>query len=120
MHSVRRAFLDDPPPKTTGAIVLDRWATAIKRMMACRDRFGEERFIDIRHRDQITDPDAVLRSVYHWLGWTFEDAMSERLAQWRSENPKGRHHADPAVFGLDEQGINATYAPYIARFSSFF
>jgi hypothetical protein len=120
MHNVRKAFLQNPPPQQTGAIVVDRWAEGVRRLMAFRAREGDSRFVDIAHRDEITDPVGVIRNIYARLGWRFDDIMADKVTAWRAANPKGQHTADPAVFGIDTTHVNAAYAPYIKRFGSLF
>lgn len=40
------------------------------------------------------------------------------LANWRQENPKGRHRADPAFFGLDSEVIKGRFESYSRRFGA--
>jgi hypothetical protein len=120
MHNVRKAFLQNPPPEVVGSIVVNRWSTGIRRMMAFRERLGDARFLDIAHRDLIKNPVSEVRKIYDYLGWRFDDSMAELVSAWRLANPKGQHKADPAVFGINQLDVNTCYAPYIKRFASLF
>jgi hypothetical protein len=120
MHTLRCAFLADPVPQKMGPLLIQKWSTAMQRLLDFRDRVGEGRFIDVSHGRQIDDPISVVRTLYDRLGWPYDEAMTARIAGWREANPKGSHNPDPSIFAIDDDALQARFAPYIARFSSQF
>lgn len=118
IYQVHEIFLSGSPPRELGASQLDQWSEAGRRLLRDRDALGAERFFDIYHSEQIGDPEPGLRQLYQWLGWTFSDEFAASLANWRQENPKGRHRADPAFFGLDSEAIKGRFESYSERFGA--
>jgi hypothetical protein len=117
MHGLRNAFLADSVPRLMGPLLVDKWATAMRRMLAFRDRVGEARFIDIAHGAQIADPKSAIRTVYDRLDWRMPADMPAKIEAWRAANPKGNHKAEAAFFAIDADVVEARFAPYTARFS---
>jgi hypothetical protein len=120
MYSLRSVFLLDSLAQKMGPLLTEKWSVAMQRMLAFRDRVGEKRFIDVSHRAQIADPQAVVCTIYQQLRWRYDDAMTGRIASWREDNPQGRHRPDPLLFGIDDKELEASFASYTARFCALF
>jgi hypothetical protein len=115
MHYSRETLLGNAEPASFGPMLVDRWQEAMRRLLAFRDRVGEDRFFDIAHRDQIIDPTPGIRALYASLGWDF-NGMEARISTWRHLHPKGNHRPDPAFFGMNVDDIRRRFAFYHERF----
>ena len=63
------------------------WSTRI----AARARIGEDRFLDVHHRDLIADPDGHGRRVYDFLGLELRPAVEQAVLDWQRANRSGAH-----------------------------
>lgn len=92
---------------------------ALARNAAARARLPAERFIDIDYRDLVADPVGCARRVYDAAGveWTLvaENAMRGWLErQASSRGAKSEHRYALADYGLDDDEVEAAFAPYAA------
>jgi len=84
-----------------------------------RARVGEHRFLDVHHRDLVTDPRATVRRVYEWLGLELSEDMARMIFDWQEAHAMGTggtHRYTPEQFGLSAEQIRADYDFYIRRF----
>lgn len=76
-----------------------------------------ERIIDVRYHDLMTDPIGTLRSVYERIGAEFTDEVRQRVLAYLAAKPKGTHGAHEyslAEFGLDATELRHRFADYQA------
>jgi hypothetical protein len=102
-----------------GQEVSEHLRTGVEQAMAGRERLGEDRFLDVHHRDLVADPFGVLRRIYEFLKLELSPAVEESVAEWHAENRSGSHgthNYTPEQFGLTKSQLRSDYAPYIARF----
>jgi len=114
---VRTAFVTSPEPAELGPTLCRSWAEGVARAMQLRDRIGDERFLDIAHRDQMRDLLATVLRVHAWLGWTVTSSFEDDVMRWREAKPRGVHHPEPADYGIDPDEVAARFAAYTARFA---
>lgn len=87
--------------------------------MAARARLGEDRFIDVHHRDLNRDPIGTLHRVYDGLGLTLTPEYEARVREWVAVNRTGAHgtHRYTAEqFGLTTARLRDEFAFYIDHF----
>lgn len=87
--------------------------------MAARARLGEDRFIDVHHRDLNRDPIGTLHRVYDGLGLTLSPEYEARVREWVAVNRTGAHgtHRYTAEqFGLTTARLRDEFAFYIDHF----
>jgi hypothetical protein len=87
--------------------------------MEQRERLGEERFLDVHHRDLHHDPMGTMQRIYDFVGLELTGAVEASLARWQALNrsgAKGTHRYTPEQFGLTAEQIREAYDPYIRRF----
>ena len=114
-----------PPPAgerdmhRLGREVSEHLRDGMRNTIAARARLGEDRFIDVHHRDLVADPVRTLRRVYAFVGVQWPAAMEQALADWQRRNRPGAHgvHRYTAEqFGLDPARIRDDYGFYLDRF----
>lgn len=95
----------------------------VERMMEARDRLtarlGEDRFLDVHHRDFVTDPFGTLDRIYAFIGREPTAESRDAMTAWHARHRTGAYgaHAYTAErYGLTDDGLRASFAPYIARY----
>ena len=109
-----------PDPEEFGRRHAEHLRIGTERAMAARARIGEERFLDVHHRDFVTDPFGTLEKVYAFLGKELRPQVLALMKEWHVRNRSGAHgsHRYTAEqFGLSAAQIRADFALYIDRFS---
>lgn len=107
--------------------LVDALASAIARSSAAmldhvrRQRaegtIPDERLIDVRYQDLMTDPIGTLRTVYERVGAELNEDVRERVLAYLAAKPRGVHGAHEyslAEFGLDASELRRRYADYQA------
>ena len=111
-------FTDHMDREYIGELNKRTWTTAMDRLIAFRDKPGNDaRFYDIHFRAMHDDPIGEVHGLYDWLGEpvtpAFDDAMN---AFWQQNEERERYEKpDPAVFGIDFDEVRAQFADYLAR-----
>src|SRR5262249_7452604 len=54
-----------------------------------RARLGEDRFLDVHHRELVSDPKGTIRRVYDWLGLDLEPGVAQTIFDWQEANTVG-------------------------------
>ncbi len=82
---LRRAFSDRADPRQIAADWADRWARALDKFLAVRDRAPAEQFLDVDFDAIEEDPLATIERVYDFLGWrvTAEARTRDQCGSWR-------------------------------------
>jgi Sulfotransferase family len=114
-----------PPPDgerdmhRLGREVSNHLRDGMRNTIAARERLGEDRFIDVHHRDLVADAAGTLRRAYDFLGLQWHEALEATLIEWHQRNRPGAHgvHRYTAEqFGLNTAQIHKDYGFYIDRF----
>jgi Sulfotransferase family len=87
--------------------------------MAVRARLGEERFLDVHHRELAASPVGTLRRIYEWLGLEWRAPVERAVLEWQNRNRSGAHgtHRYTAEqFGLSPAQLRSDYDFYIRHF----
>jgi hypothetical protein len=102
-----------------GREVCNHLREGMENAVAARKRLGEDRFIDVHHRDLVADPMGTLRRVYDALGLEISPEFEAALLVWQEANgpgAHGKHHYTPEEFGLTADQVRSDYAFYIEHF----
>jgi hypothetical protein len=114
-----------PPPAgrrdlhVLGAEVSNHLREGMVHAIEERGRLGEERFLDVQHRDLVADPRRTVRRVYEWLGLALEEGVAKAIFDWQERHAMGSggpHRYTPAQFGLSSDQIRSDYDFYIRHF----
>jgi hypothetical protein len=105
--------------RSLGAEVSTHLREGMERAIAERARIGEDRFLDVHHRDLVGDPKGTVRRVYEWLGLDLDPAIAQTIFDWQDAHAVGAggtHRYTAEQFGLSVEQIRADYDFYIRRF----
>lgn len=89
------------------------------RIMDFRDKFGEDRIIDVHYADLVNDPVGETKKLYAKLGdeWTAEAEAG--IQGWVNDNPQdkfGRHEYKLDQFGVTLQQLEPMFERYLSRY----
>ncbi|HMO67743.1 MAG TPA: sulfotransferase [Novosphingobium sp.] len=89
------------------------------RGMDFRDKFGEDKIIDVHYADMMRDPVGMTRALYAKLGdeWTAEAEAG--IQAWVDDNPQdkfGVHEYKLAQFGLSKESLAPHFERYLSRY----
>jgi hypothetical protein len=102
-----------------GQEVCDHLRIGMEHAIAERARIGEDRFLDVHHRELVDDPQGSVRRIYSWLGLELSPDVEESIVDWQEAHrvgAGGTHRYTPEQFGLTAKQIRSDYDFYIERF----
>jgi hypothetical protein len=105
--------------KRLGREVCEHLRIGMENAIAARARLGEERFLDVHHRELNEDPMGTLARVYAFLGLELRPQVGQALRDWQQANRSGAHgtHRYTAEqFGLSTAQLRSDYDFYIRHF----
>jgi hypothetical protein len=117
---LRRAFSDSANPESIAADWTERWAQALRKFLAIRDRSAPEQFLDLGYDDIENSPLETVERVYGFLGRRLGDAARTAMSRFLDANPKnkhGVHRYSLAEYGLDREAEMRRFGDYCARFN---
>ena len=80
---------------------------------------GEERFLDVHHRQFVADPWGTVDRIYAFLGLELPPAVAQAFRAWHDDNRTGAHgtHRYTAEqFGLTDAQLRADFGFYTDHF----
>jgi sulfotransferase family protein len=89
------------------------------RIMDFRDKFGEDRIVDVHYADMIRTPIEAMRKLYAALGDEYTPEAEAGMRKWIDDNPQnkfGKHEYKLAEFGLTPQKVEKMFERYLARY----
>ena len=89
------------------------------RAMDFRDKYGEDRVIDVHYADLLDAPMATMKTLYAALGDAFSAEAQAGMQAWLDDNPQnkfGRHEYKLAEFGLDPKQVRNAFDRYLSRY----
>ncbi|HEY6598093.1 MAG TPA: sulfotransferase, partial [Pseudomonadales bacterium] len=116
---LRRAFSDHADPHSIAVDWADRWARALDKFLAVRDRAPAKQFLDVRFESIESDPLGTVERVYDFLGWQLTDAAREAMNRFLAANPKNKHGVHRYTleqFGLSRAQVAERFRSYCERF----
>ena len=117
---LRRAFSDDADPHAIAVDWADRWARALDRFLAVRDRAPAAQFLDVDFGAIEADPLGTAERVYDFLGWPLTPTARARMQAFLVANPKNKHGVHRYTleqFGLSRAAEAARFRRYCERFA---
>jgi hypothetical protein len=102
-----------------GREVSEHLRVGMENAIAARVRIGEERFLDVHHREVVADPLGAVRRVYGFLGLELQPSVEEAIVDWQRANRSGAHgthHYTAEEFGLSTKQLRSDYNFYVRRF----
>jgi hypothetical protein len=114
-------------PETAGGLDLHRLGrevsnhlrVGVEQAIAARARIGDDRFLDVHHREFVADPMGTVRQVYDFLGYELTPSVEKTISDWAIENrsgAKGTHHYTAEQFGLTDAQLRDDYRFYTDHF----
>jgi len=116
---IRDLATDHVDRVAVGSEQLDDWAEATQRALDGRARLGEERFVDVWHRDFVADQLGTLGAVYDRIGWSFDAPAEAAARRWVDDHGReahGSHHPELGDYGLDAEHVRDRLSAYCTRF----
>jgi hypothetical protein len=91
----------------------------VNRIMDFRDKFGEDKIIDVHYADLTRDPVGTTKNLYEEVGDDFTEAAEAGIQTWVDDNPQdkfGVHEYKLAQFGLSKEGLAPHFERYLSRY----
>lgn len=89
------------------------------RIMDFRDKFGEDRVIDVHYNELMTQPIEAMRNLYKALGDDFTAEAEAGMQTWIDDNPQdkfGKHEYNLTKFGLSVETVKPAFERYLSRY----
>ncbi len=102
-----------------GAEVSTHLREGVEQAIAQRARIGDDRFLDVHHRDLVSDPQGTIRRVYDWLDLELVPQVATTIFDWQAAHAMGAggtHRYTAEQFGLRADQIRSDYDVYIRHF----
>ena len=102
-----------------GREICDHLRIGMEHAIEERGRIGEDRFLDVHHRELIADPMGVVQRIYDFLALELAPSVAKTLRDWQVANRSGSHGAHRYTaeqFGLTESQLRSDYDFYIRHF----
>ncbi|MDB5968656.1 MAG: sulfotransferase family protein [Hydrocarboniphaga sp.] len=90
-----------------------------ERIMNFRDKFGEDRVIDVHYGELMRQPIETMRRLYKVLGDDYTAEAESSMATWINDNPQdkfGRHEYKLAQYGLTPDQLRKMFERYSSRY----
>ena len=116
---LRRAFSDSADPRKIAADWADRWARALEKFLAVRDRAPAAQFLDVNFESIESDPLGTVERVYDFLGWPLTTDARAAMQRFLAANPKNKHGVHSYTleqFGLSRSTEMRRFRNYCERF----
>jgi hypothetical protein len=89
------------------------------RIMDFRDKFGEDKIIDVHYADLVGDPVGETKKLYAKLGDEWTSAAEAGIQGWVDDNPQnkfGKHEYKLAQYGLSMEQLEPMFERYLSRY----
>ena len=87
--------------------------------MDFRDKYGEDRVIDVHYADMINDPMGTMKTLYAALGDEWSTEAEAGIQSWLDDNPQnkfGKHEYKLDKYGLTKEGLEPLFERYLSRY----
>jgi hypothetical protein len=102
-----------------GREICDHLRIGMEHAIEQRARLGEDRFLDVHHRDLIADPQGTIRRIYARLDLELTPDVARTIFDWQDRNrvgAQGTHRYTAEQYGLTTGQIRSDYDFYIRHF----
>lgn len=103
--TLRGIFTDDLRPRQVGPEIAQRMRLALDRARLAEQAFPE-RMTNVLFDDLVRDPIGTVRRIYQRFGYEYSTEMEQRMQQWLTDNPQGKHGQHK--YSLEQFGLTAT------------
>jgi hypothetical protein len=89
------------------------------RIMDFRDKYGEDKIIDVHYADLVEDPVGETKKLYAKLGDEWTSGAEAAIQQWVDDNPQnkfGKHEYKLAQYGLRPPQLEPLFERYLSRY----
>ncbi len=89
------------------------------RIMDFREKFGEDRIVDVHYAELTRQPLATMKKLYQTLGDDFSEAAERGMQQWIDDNPQnkfGKHEYKLAEFDLTPKDVEGLFERYLSKY----
>lgn len=89
------------------------------RIMDFRDKFGEDKIIDVHYADLVRDPVGETKKLYAKLGDEWTPEAEAGIQAWVDDNPQnkfGKHEYKLAQYGLSKESLAPLFERYLSRY----
>jgi hypothetical protein len=90
-----------------------------ERVMDFRDKYGEDRVIDVHYADMIDDPMGTMKTLYAALGDEWTPEAEAGIQAWLDDNPQnkfGKHEYKLAKYGVTMEQLEPMFERYLLRY----
>jgi Sulfotransferase family len=118
---IRSWSSDRKDPEELGAEQLAWWVEGTERALAFREKFGDDRFVDVSFADLQTDPVSTVAASYAQLGLAFSDSARTQVRQWASRHrpgQRGTHTYELADYGLTPEQVREAFGNYLSTYDA--
>jgi hypothetical protein len=108
-------------PVAVGRTETELWAECLDRLLEFRAA-NQARFFDVSFADMQHEPVSTMERLYRDMGDELTDETRERMSDWWVESSKDRRQdkrPDPAMYGLDPDGLRQRYSSYYKQFGAY-
>ena len=89
------------------------------RIMDFRDKFGEDKIIDVHYADLVEDPVGETKKLYAKLGDAWTPEAEAGIQGWVDDNPQnkfGKHEYKLGQYGLSKEQLEPMFERYLSRY----
>lgn len=105
--------------KALGAEVCEHLRDGMERAIQERSAIGDDRFLDVEHRELASNPRGTVQRIYRWLGLELSDSVEQAILEWERDHrmgSAGTHRYSAEQYGLSVDQIRSEYDFYIRHF----
>ena len=102
-----------------GREISEHLRIGMEHAIAARARIGDDRFLDVHHRDLVSDAKGTIRRIYEWLDLELTAGVEQTILDWEQANrmgAAGTHRYTAEQYGLNVAQIRSDYDFYIRHF----
>ena len=117
----RGVFSDAIDPHAIGQELLTLQSDMVQRALQLRQADPSLPVMDVTYDDIVRDPEAVVKRVYSFAGWSYDQVAADGVAQvigHQTQHRFGRHRYELSDFGLTTEMVREQYAMYYAHLES--
>jgi hypothetical protein len=89
------------------------------RIMDFREKYGEDKIIDVHYADLVDDPVGETKKLYAKLGDEWTAQAEAGIQRWVDDNPQnkfGKHEYKLAQYGLSKEQLEPLFERYLSRY----
>ena len=118
MAALASPFTDTLDPAAMAQHWATKWQRGLAKTRAFRDEGYDDRYFDLWFKNSVSDPEAVIRSIYKFTGQTLTSATLAEMARWREMNARENrpeHHYALSDYGFTSSRLEDQFGDYISR-----